>query len=307
MPPDPYVTLGLPPSASADEIRRAYGRLADALRPTAAQDAADRERLAEIDAAFEVLGDANKRTAYDLEAMERDLAASERELDAFGPPSVAGDALADRAPDASVAPAFAPMPAQHATAGRGLRGSDWSIVLEVSLEDTIRGATVPATYALPQRTHDAADETQRTVDVHVPKLTRQGTTLLVKGKGMAGSDGGPPGDLHVEIVYRRHALFRVSGDDLWYHFPIAPWEGVLGAILDLPTLAEPFRVHVPAGTTSGQTYRLPGHGLPKAQGGRGDLLACLRIVTPQYPTEAERELYRRLAQVSRFNPRRALR
>jgi curved DNA-binding protein len=79
---------------------------------------------------------------------------------------------------------------------------------------------------------------------------------------------------------------------------------VLGAVVDIPTLEKPFRIHVPAGATSGQTFRLPGRGLPRADGGRGDLLACLRILTPEFPSETEKQLYVQLARTSRFNPRR---
>jgi curved DNA-binding protein len=91
---------------------------------------------------------------------------------------------------------------------------------------------------------------------------------------------------------------------VWFYLPIAPLEAVLGAIIEIPTLDKPFRLHVPAGATSGQTFRLSGRGLPRLGGGRGDLLACLRVITPQLPTEQERQLYLQLARVSRFNPRR---
>jgi curved DNA-binding protein len=81
---------------------------------------------------------------------------------------------------------------------------------------------------------------------------------------------------------------------------------VLGAVVEIPTLEKPFRVRIPAGATSGQTFRLPGRGLPKPGGGRGDLLACLRVITPEHPTEAEKQLYLQLARQSRFNARRGL-
>jgi len=121
----------------------------------------------------------------------------------------------------------------------------------------------------------------------------------------AASPSPAAGDLLVELAYRPHRLFRrIHEHDLWFYLPIAPWEAVLGAVLEIPTLEKPFRVHVPAGSTSGQTFRLKGRGLPRPDGARGDLLACLRIVTPDVPTEIERQLYLQLSRSSRFNPRR---
>jgi len=326
MPTDYYAILGLTRSATSEEIRLAYRRLSGGLGPGGVQDPAADHRLAELKAAYEVLSDANRRTRYDLESMERELVASERGLssDFFGPPSVSDpDSVGDHSmsfeeelaavlaeiqrPRAARAraPLRGPPGPTEEPPGPARRGSDCEIVLEVTLEEAIRGAAVPATYSSP-RDGAAPAEAERTVEVQVPKLARANQKLLVKGQGAPGANGGAPGDLHIEIVYKRHPLFRLSGDDVWYHLPIAPWEAVLGAIIDLPTLEDAFRVHVPAGTTSGRTFRLPGRGLPKAHGGRGDLLACLRVITPQFPTEAEKQLYLQLSQVSRFNPRRGI-
>jgi curved DNA-binding protein len=129
--------------------------------------------------------------------------------------------------------------------------------------------------------------------------------VRLKGLGGPGAKSGPPGDLLVEIAYRPHRLFRrLHEHDIWFYLPIAPWEAVLGAVLEIPTLEKPFRVHVPAGSTSGQTFRIKGRGLPTPDGTRGDLLACLRIVTPDIPNEVERQLYLQLSRATRFNPRR---
>jgi curved DNA-binding protein len=166
---------------------------------------------------------------------------------------------------------------------------------------------VTLTFVVPERTGNGGiREVERTVEIRVPRNAFAGQRLRLKGKGGPGDNGGPDGDLHVEIAYRRHRLFRVRHLDLWFYLPIAPWEAVLGAVVEIPTLEKPFRVRIPAGATSGQTFRLPGRGLPKPGGGCGDLLACLRVITPVHPTEAEKQLYLQLARQSRFNARRGL-
>jgi len=321
---DHYAILGLTHSATPEDIRRAYERLRQAL----GADAAAAQRLEQIKAAYEVLSDANKRTLYDLESMERELDARERELDSdlFGPPSaiVNPDAaqqngtsfeeelasvLAElQRPRAAKARAARSEPGavERAVPSRPLRGADCEVILEISQEQAIRGATIPVNCPMNQRGAGTVDASERTVKVQVPKLVRHGQRLLLKGMGAPGINGGEAGDLHVEIAYKHHPLFRLNGDDIWFYLPIAPWEAVLGAILEMPTLEGPFRVHVPAGATSGQVFRLVGRGLPKTDGGRGDLLACLRITTPKESTELERQLYLQLAQVSRFNPRRGI-
>ena len=169
----------------------------------------------------------------------------------------------------------------------------------------MRGGTVTLTFTVPERTGNGGTrEVERTVEVRLPKNAFPGQRLRLKGKGGPGDNGGPDGDLHVEIAYKRHRLFRVRDLDIWFYLPIAPWEAVLGAVVEIPTLEKPFRVRIPAGATSGQTFRLPARGLPKPDGGRGDLLACLRVITPEHPTEAEKQLYLQLARQSRFNARR---
>jgi curved DNA-binding protein len=188
------------------------------------------------------------------------------------------------------------------SAGERLRGDDYEAIAQVTLEEAIRGATVTLAVAGPEPA--ASGGGARTVEIRVPKLALDGQRLRLKGQGAPGVNGGPTGDLYARVVYKRHPLFRLLGTDVWFYLPIAPWEAVLGAVVDIPTLEKPFRIHVPAGATSGQTFRLPGRGLPKPDGGRGDLLACLRILTPEFPTETEKELYRQLARSSRFNPRR---
>jgi curved DNA-binding protein len=328
---DYYNLLGVHRSASADEIKLAYRKLAQRLHPDVSTSPQDGERFKEITVAYHVLRDAERRVRYDIEAMEADLDASERELNAAR--EILSNGYAAPAPSVPPVPpsppaswerdfgeedAAATEPAgsllgrharrhaeQKAPAGYRTAGDDYEVVGEITFEEAVRGGTVTLSFTVPERTGNGGSrEVERTVEVRLPKNAFAGQRLRLKGKGGRGDHGGPDGDLHVEIAYKRHRLFRVRDLDIWFYLPIAPWEAVLGAVVEIPTLEKPFRVRVPAGATSGQTFRLPGRGLPNPDGGRGDLLACLRVITPEHPTEAEKQLYLQLARQSRFNARR---
>ena len=329
---DYYEILGVTRSASPEEIKVAYRRLARRYHPDTSRDPGAEDRFKEITLAYQVLRDMDKRVRYDLEAMERELEATERELSAetdaetanptvhLGdtlPPAPAADTipprwerdLRDESPPDRRAGLFQRFGRRRAerieTGGERVRGDDYEAIAQITLEEAIRGATVTVAVAAAERgTNGGSERSARTVEVRVPKLAVDGQRLRIKGQGGPGANGGPPGDLYAKVAYKRHHLFRLLGIDVWFYLPIAPWEAVLGAVVDIPTLEKPFRIHVPAGATSGKTFRLPGRGLPKPDGGRADLLACLRIITPEFPTESEKQLYLQLARGSRFNARR---
>jgi len=329
---DYYEILGVTRSASPEEIKVAYRRLARRYHPDTSRDPGAEDRFKEITLAYQVLRDMDKRVRYDLEAMERELKATERELSAetdagsAHPTAHLGDTLPPVQAEDSLPPRWEravrddPPPDRRAglfqrfgrrraaraeTAGERVRGEDYEAIAPITLEEAIRGATVTLAIAGAERsTNGGSERPARTVEVRVPKLAVDGQRLRLKGQGGPGVNGGSPGDLYAKVTYKRHELFRLLGTDVWFYLPIAPWEAVLGAVVDIPTLEKPFRIHVPAGATSGQTFRLPGRGLPKPDGGRSDLLACLRIITPEFPTESEKQLYLQLARGSRFNARR---
>jgi curved DNA-binding protein len=272
-----------------------------------------------ITRAYQVLRDPDQRVRYELEEMERALELSVQELGAVSPvrefvPSPPSVPRADEAPAQptdtpeerlrGLFKRFARSPAERTDGKRAAApGDDHEVSAEITFEEAVRGGHVLLTFAVPERGGKRSSE--RAVEVRVPKGAIEGQRLRLKGQGGAAANGGAAGDLLVEIAYRQHRLFRrIHAHDIWFYLPIAPWEAVLGAVLEIPTLEKPFRVHVPAGSTSGQTFRLKGRGLPMPDGGRGDLLACLRIVTPEVPTDIERQLYLQLSRSSRFNPRR---
>jgi curved DNA-binding protein len=130
-----------------------------------------------------------------------------------------------------------------------------------------------------------------------------GQRLRLPGKGGKGFHGGRDGDLYLDITLKPHPLYRATDHDLYVDLPLATWEAALGASVEVPTLAGAVSLKVPAGTTSGRKLRLSGRGLPKPQGGAGDLFAVAQIVVPSQLSERERELYESLRQASGTNPR----
>jgi curved DNA-binding protein len=315
---DYYALLGVTRTATADEIRAAYRRLAQRLHPDVSPDAGAEERFKEITRAYQVLRDPDQRVRYELEEMERALELAELEINSVPPMRefVAPPGGLPRGDADGVESAAAPQARMRGLFKRSARdrvvsdgasvpGDDQEVVAEITLEEAVRGGNILLTFTVPERNGSGKRTAERAVELRVPKGAMAGQRLRLKGMGGSGTNGGGAGDLLVELAYRPHRVFRrIYDHDLWFYLPIAPWEAVLGAVLEIPTLEKPFRVHVPAGSTSGQTFRLKGRGLPRPDGARGDLLACLRIVTPELPTEIERQLYLQLSRSSRFNPRR---
>jgi DnaJ-class molecular chaperone len=215
------------------------------------------------------------------------------------------------------------------TGGRGgartrrtSRGRDVEAEIELSLEEAHRGVrrTLSMQAAETCQTCQGTgvvkdDETcptcggagqvpkTKTIEVNIPAGVRDGSTVRLAGQGGAGMNGAQAGDLYLHIRLRPHPVFTVRGDDLEVELPITPWEAVLGARIEVPTIEGKAEMTVPAGAQSGQRMRLRGQGLNKRRGGRGDEYVRLKIVAPKETSDEERRLYEELKRVSSFNPR----
>jgi curved DNA-binding protein len=143
----------------------------------------------------------------------------------------------------------------------------------------------------------------KAIKARIPKGATDGQRLRLRGQGGKGMNGGRDGDLYLNIELQPHPLFRPSGHDLYLDLPLAPWEAALGATIEVPTLGGAVNLKIPPGTTAGHKLRLGKKGLPKPAGGEGDLYAIVQIVNPPVLGERERELFKELAEVSRFDPR----
>jgi curved DNA-binding protein len=287
---DYYEVLGVPRTATAEEIKRAYRQLARKhhpdLKPTAER-AAAAERFKEINEANEVLSDPDKRARYDA------LGPNWKGGMDFTPPPGAGQNTAYSSGDwedvGDVSDFFASLFGRGA--GRGGRGntrvifpgSDVEAELLVTLEELLRSGR--RRLQLPGG---------RTIEVEIPRGARDGTVLRLAGQGEPSPNGGPPGDLYLRVRLRPHPRYRVAGDDLETDLSLWPWQAVLGDEVRVDTLDGPVTLTVPPGTQGGKRLRLRGRGLPRADGQRGDLYALVRIVIPERPSAAERTAYEAL-------------
>jgi DnaJ-class molecular chaperone len=147
----------------------------------------------------------------------------------------------------------------------------------------------------------------RNIDVNIPPGARAGAVIKLPRQGQPGIAGGEAGDLFIRLQIKPHHLFSITGDDdITIDLPVAPWEAVLGATIEVPTLDGKAEIKVPSGSQSGRRLRLRGQGLNKRSGGRGDEYVRLKIVVPSHPTEKEKALFKEMADDSHFNPRSGL-
>lgn len=310
---DYYKVLGVPRTATQDEIKNAFRKLARKYHPDVAKDKkAAEEKFKEINEANEVLGDPGKRKRYDELGADWETGRP--------PPPRAGRGGMPRGFNQSEAYEFGGTGFSdffeaffgndgYGAFGRGRsfdaeepeRGSDLEADILVTLEEALRGSARQITLRRPGA--NGREERTDTYQVRIPPGIREGQRIRLAGQGWAGQGGGPAGDVFLRVKYAQHPDFTVEGSDLNLDLDLAPWEAVLGAKVTVPTLDGPTLLRVPPGSAAGSRLRLRGLGLPKEDNARGDLFATLRVVTPTQVPPAEKSKWEELARSSRFNPR----
>jgi curved DNA-binding protein len=308
---DYYKIMGVERGAGADEIKRAYRKLARKYHPDVSKEPDAEERFKEIGEAYETLKDPQKRAAYDRLGSHRPGEEFRPppgwEAQFGGEPFHSGDGQFSFE-DLDLSDLFSGIMGGRRGAGPGgnirVPGQDYEVTAHISLEEAYRGTEVDLDLQVPEHDeHGFPRRVRRSFKARIPKGATDGQRLRLAGKGGKGANGGRDGDLYLNVSLHPHRLFRVSGHDLFLDLPLAPWEAVLGTTLEVPTLGGSVKLKVPPGTRAGQQLRLAGRGLPKPQSGEGDLYAIVQIAVPSATGERERALYEELAGISTFNPR----
>jgi curved DNA-binding protein len=310
---DYYATLGVERTATQDEVKRVYRKLARKYHPDVSKEPDAEARFKEVAEAHEALIDTERRAAYD------DIAQRHASGQPFEPPPGwdSGFEYGARGPaggDADFSDFFGslfgrggPEDLHRRSSGGGpVQGRDHHAKVAIGLLDAYQGAQRMISLHMP--VVDAAGRTalqERQLDVHIPKGVREGQHLRLTGQGAMGHGGAPAGDLYLEVQLLPHPVFRVDGGDLSFDLPVAPWEAALGATVTAPTPDGHVQLSVPPGSSQGRKLRLKGKGLPGKV--PGNLYALLTIALPPSASESEMKAYSAFAGAFvGYNPRAAL-
>jgi curved DNA-binding protein len=328
---DYYAILKVPRTATAEEIRKSYRKLARQFHPDVNKNADAESKFKEIGEAYEVLGDPARRKRYD------ELGADYRNGQDFRPPpgwegaqygfqGRSGSMGGFRAEDLGGFSDFfetlfgggqfreggqfqgGGFGGQEDMHGWAPRGDDHEASLTIDLNEAFHGAhkTVSLQSAELDQ-HHRVQRRLRSYKVSIPPGTTEGARIRLGGQGGAGPGGGKAGDLYLRVHIAPHPGFHLNGRELEVMVPIAPWEAALGAKVPVETMDGKAFLAVPPGTQGGQRFRLKGKGLPGGQHGMaGDLMAVVQVAIPRNLTENEKRLFEELKQGSTFDPRKAI-
>lgn len=302
-----YEVLGVARDATADEIKKAFRRLARKYHPDVSKEPDAEKRMKEVNEAYAVLSDPEKRAAYD-----QLLAGGYRAGEEFRPPPGwdAGFEFSGHGFSPHEAADFSDFFSQlfggfgTSTRRGGFRaqGEDHHAKVYLDLADAFTGATRTITLRAPRL--DASGRVvldTRTLNVKIPKGVREGQIIRLAGQGAPGIGGGPAGDLLLEVHFNPHPRFTVQGRDLLMQLPVAPWEAALGAVVPVELPSGVVKVRIPPGAQSGKQLRVRGKGIPSDP--PGDLLLTLQVVLPPADTMRAKEIYETMARELAFDPR----
>jgi len=317
---DYYTTLGVPRTATADEIKRAYRKLARKYHPDVSKEKNAEEHFKEVQEAYEVLKDSKKREAYDQ------LGSQWKNGQDFRPP-----------PDWQGFSGFGGGGAGFANEGEGLggfsdffeaifgqarqggargghqqrapfkqQGRDEHAKMTISLEDAFHGGSKTVQLQVPEvDAQGRLRHSTRALKITIPSGVTTGQQLRLAKQGTPGAGGGASGDLYLEMEIQPHRVFTLQGRDIYLTLPIVPWEAALGAKVTVPTLGGPVEIKIAPGAQAGQKLRLKGRGLP-GKPIPGDQYVILQVYIPPANTETERALYGKMAKEMPLDPRKNL-
>lgn len=301
---DYYAVLGVKRDASQEEVKRAYRRLARKYHPDVSKEPQAEERFKEVQEAYEVLKDVEKRAAYDQ------LGRGFRPGEEFRPPPdwASGFEFAGGAGPGRFSDFFEELFGARGpfTGSRGdARGQDHHASIELDLAQAYAGGTQTIDLRHPEAGPDGrVDLRSRRLSVRIPAGVTDGQVIRLAGQGAPGVGRGGRGDLYLKVSLRPHPLLAVDGRDVTLTLPVAPWEAALGATVPVPTLGGAVELRIPAGSNAGQKLRLRGRGLPGSP--PGDQFVVLKVVLPRADSPRARELFEQMRRELPFDPRAAM-
>jgi curved DNA-binding protein len=312
---DYYQVLGVQRDATAEDIKKAFRKLARKYHPDVSKEPDAETRMKDLNEAFAVLSDPEKRAAYDQ------LGQRYRAGQDFHPPPDwdAGFEYSGRGFSEAEAAEFsdffselfgsrfgAGRTGMHGSHGFHMRGEDHHAKIMLDIEDAYHGATRTVTLRMPRTDANGRVMLQEhNLDVRIPRGVYEGQMIRLAGQGSPGIGRGEPGDLYLEVHFAPHARYRVEGRDVYATLPVAPWEAALGAQVQARVPDGTVEVRIPEGSQSGRKLRLKGRGIPaaSASGAPGNLYLVLDVVLPPANTPKARQLYETMARDMAFDPR----
>ncbi|TVP84836.1 MAG: J domain-containing protein [Thioalkalivibrio sp.] len=309
---DYYKTLDVPRDATVDAIKKAYRKLARKYHPDVSSEPDAEARMQELNEAYAVLSDPEKRAAYDQ------IGRGHQPGEEFRPPPDwdEGFEFSHRgfspSEEATFSDFFSELfgqtgggRARYHTGGGEFRarGEDHHAKVLLDIEDAFEGATRQISLRAPRL--DAEGRVvmdTRTLNVRIPKGVREGQVIRLSGQGSPGIGGGPAGDLLLEVHFRPHPRYRPDGRDIRVTLPVTPWEAALGTVLTVELPGGSQKVRIPEGAQSGRQLRVRGRGIPGSP--PGDLLLEIQVVLPSARDPKAREIYETMARELPFDPRR---
>jgi curved DNA-binding protein len=315
---DYYQILGVQRTAAADEIKTAYRRLARKFHPDVSKEPNAEAHFKEVQEAYEVLKDPEKRAAYDQLGSEWKSGQQFRPPPDWGNGFEVGGAPRGRSgrgraragaheqafEDEGFSDFFSSLFGGGSPFGAAGRhgGRDHHARVDLTLEQAFNGATSTLELKRPELKPDGTVEVRsHIVRVTIPPGVSDGQLIRLAGQGEPAAEGGRAGDLYLEAHILPHRLYQLDGRDVTLTLPVAPWEAALGAAVTVPTLGGPVDMHIPAGAQSGQKLRLRGRGLPGEPA--GDEYVQLKVVLPPAQTPEAKSLYEQMRGKLNFNPR----